>query len=629
MSLLLTISSGSMNHLVEKLNNLVEDTESSEITASIASSYLPGFSQATHMQDEETWILLQRELENSGLSPSVLMEQREFINKWIINVSKAGRLRRENESHEASVADDEAMVTSSTSVEQKVVTSEVIIPSARRRGGSNIPLIRRIRYGIFRPKHYLLEAVEKRDLAMARELLALKNSIDVRDKSGISLTAIAALNGDIEMMKLLLDEGQSTPKFGQMALYEHDAMAVSLKKRNWGAVEALLPRVSSFLFSNLEIVDAIENVSPHTLRKMKELRSPGSIDDDLILAVENGNTKLLEFVLTEGANVNAKTKPKRLSGLHFGAANCNIEVMKLLLDNGADIEARDASGETPLHKIPCARDGIGISCFDGSGKRIPHRIFSPEKGWDPFSHLTLKKISNTRGNRSHHFAEIYNDKFVISCDPAIALQLLLDNGAKVKEKNYAGQTAIHLSAMYNEDSVMALLIENGLDIEAVDNKGNTAIHVAISPVYIQELDTDKYDKLNQGWRHKEERCGHHWNKEVALRLLRSKANVNARNYEGKTPLHLACMDMQGSAAKFLLENGADVDAVDHQNYTALHYAVGKQSLQVVITLLQFGASASLKCDPTFLGSGDTALEMARENKSNAIVEVLQVYQEDK
>ena len=50
----------------------------------------------------------------------------------------------------------------------------------------------------------------------------------------------------------------------------------------------------------------------------------------------------------EGADVNAKN-PKGETPLHYTAWNNAVEFAKLLIDHGADINARDVNGETPLH----------------------------------------------------------------------------------------------------------------------------------------------------------------------------------------------------------------------------------------------------------------------------------------
>jgi ankyrin repeat protein len=48
--------------------------------------------------------------------------------------------------------------------------------------------------------------------------------------------------------------------------------------------------------------------------------------------------------------VNAVYGPKRCTALHMAARRGNVDVITTLLDGGADIEARDSAGETPLRR---------------------------------------------------------------------------------------------------------------------------------------------------------------------------------------------------------------------------------------------------------------------------------------
>ena len=51
-----------------------------------------------------------------------------------------------------------------------------------------------------------------------------------------------------------------------------------------------------------------------------------------------------------GAGVNASDGVKHCTALHMAARRGNLEVAEALLDSGADIEARDSLGETPLRR---------------------------------------------------------------------------------------------------------------------------------------------------------------------------------------------------------------------------------------------------------------------------------------
>jgi ankyrin repeat protein len=85
-------------------------------------------------------------------------------------------------------------------------------------------------------------------------------------------------------------------------------------------------------------------------------------------------------------------------------------------------------------------------------------------------------------------------------------------------------------------------------------------------------------------------------------LLGYKADVNARNVNSLTPLHYISglrgdrvfPQLLASVARVLLEHGADVNACDNQNSTALHGAVEMKRVEVVRALLKHGASVDAK-----------------------------------
>lgn len=100
----------------------------------------------------------------------------------------------------------------------------------------------------------------------------------------------------------------------------------------------------------------------------------------------------------------------------------------------------------------------------------------------------------------------------------------------------------------------------------------------------------------------------------------------ADNYGcGETPLMIACHANKYDVVKLLLENGADVNAMDHHGKTPLVYVIHKNDYksdeivqaEIVKLLLEYGA------DPDICGLyNGTALEEARKNEKYEIEKVL-------
>ncbi len=119
-------------------------------------------------------------------------------------------------------------------------------------------------------------------------------------------------------------------------------------------------------------------------------------------------------------DVNARTTEDRLTPLMFSSRyNSNRQVIQVLLDNGADIDARDEDGRTVLM----------LASAHNSNKEV--------------------------------------------------IQTLIDNGADVNAGDRNGVTALMLASAHNSNKeVIQTLIDNGADVNAGDRNGVTALNRA-------------------------------------------------------------------------------------------------------------------------------------------------------
>lgn len=162
------------------------------------------------------------------------------------------------------------------------------------------------------------------------------------------------------------------------------------------------------------------------------------------------------------------------------------------------------------------------------------------------------------------------------------VNLFQHGGRELDIYNNLRQTPLHLAVITTLPPVVRLLVVAGASPMALDRHGQTAAHLACE--------------------HRSPAC---------LRALLDSAapgtvDLEARNYDGLTALHVAVNTECHEAVLLLLERGADIDAVDIKSgRSPLIHAVENNSLSMVQLLLQHGANVNAQ-----MYSGSSALHSA-------------------
>ena len=268
----------------------------------------------------------------------------------------------------------------------------------------------------------------------------------------------------------------------------------------------------------------------------------------LIVASKYGHTNAVNVLLQYGANVALTDKSGR-TALHFaaGSSDNSCEILRCLIENGADIDKGRNDNQTPL-MIAAQKGHVSVATF-------------------LIEHGANVDLQDENGNTALHHTLYGSD---VSCE---ILSCLTGSGADVNGVNKVKHTPLMIAAKRGHLNALTLLIKHGAhDVDLQDSDGYTALHYA---VYSSDVS-----------------C------EILSCLIGIGADVNARTNNGVTPLMIAAEEGHINGVTSLVKCGANVDLQDKYGNTVLHYAAGlsvderfsDDLPEIVETLLNLGAS---------------------------------------
>lgn len=195
---------------------------------------------------------------------------------------------------------------------------------------------------------------------------------------------------------------------------------------------------------DLKKVAAFLDVDPSLINDLDRSATP------LDWAVLYGQTQVAGFLLKKGADVTGKLT-KGITPLHAAASRGRLELVELLLAHGADAKAVTESGYSILY----------AACNHNTSIEVVRLLL--EKGADP----GIKSADGVTPLQNAAWRE-----------PAELLNILLDGGAEIDQIGYGGDTALHWAIMGDNYEAALLLAKRGADGSIPNLKGTTALKLA-------------------------------------------------------------------------------------------------------------------------------------------------------
>jgi ankyrin repeat protein len=176
------------------------------------------------------------------------------------------------------------------------------------------------------------------------------------------------------------------------------------------------------------------------------------IDKLLLNACSDGDLEKAKRAIENGADVNAKDE-EGWTPLHKASLCGHEAVVSLLVEKGAHVNAKDNNGMTPLHLTIFDEHEAIVSLLLENGADVNAK---KNDGWSPL-----------------HYASWNGNEAIISA--------LLENGAYVNVKAKDGSTPLHWACANRyggKDAVVSLLLEKGADPTITNDDGKTPLQLA-------------------------------------------------------------------------------------------------------------------------------------------------------
>ena len=272
------------------------------------------------------------------------------------------------------------------------------------------------------------------------------------------------------------------------------------------------------------------------------------------------------------------------SFIHFACRNGMLKVVKWLIDCKADLNVFDDEKFTPLHRMAIVgniemvnvllENGADIDVPDGRWGCSP-LLFAAQEGKMEIVKILLTAGANINFKNNSKLDAIY---FASERGHYDIVKILMKFGILINPK------CIHNASANGQIALIELLLDYGIDVNSKTQTGNSCLHIA---VFNDRIAAAKF-------------------------LISRGADVNSKGKSKQTSLHCAASGGQIEIVKLLLENGADINSLDKNKDTPLHHAINSENpnIETIKVLLDHGADFKKRNN-----SGKSVIDLFKQNRN--------------
>ncbi|CAH1708732.1 unnamed protein product [Aphis gossypii] len=342
--------------------------------------------------------------------------------------------------------------------------------------------------------------------------------------------------------------------------------------------------------------------------------------EDLIKAAESGNLDdFNRLFIAEPARLDVRDSKGR-AAVHQAAARNKLNILQFIRNHGGDLNLRDSFGNTPLH----------IAIEHNSLDAVEYLF---QNGADP-------SALNDKKQAALHLAVELNRVAVLQVMCKFKDRIEIGQGGK------HGRTALHLAAIHDNDECARILMRDlGADNRQPCHNGYYPIHEAAKNAASRTMEVLlQWAESRGNSRHQMisffdaegnvplHSAVHSGDFKAVELCLKSGAKISTQQYDLSTPVHLACAqgaidivrlmfglqpdekaqclcscDVQkmtplhcaamfdrSEIVQYLIEEGADINALDKESRSPLLLAASRSGWRTVASLIRLGADIQVK-----------------------------------
>lgn len=349
------------------------------------------------------------------------------------------------------------------------------------------------------------------------------------------------------------------------------------------------------------------------------------------LMIAHDNFELVKLLIDNKADINFKGQ-NEMTALLFAVREKKYELVNLLINNGADINIQGMEGMTALIYAVILNQKEIIKLLLNHNADITLKFGDLTALDIAFTESKIEKIKDSTietlislSAKNINLAELY-----LFSSNLNFIEIALKNGADINAKSSSNLTCLEMASNDQLVNHIQLLIEhNAINKEidyagkallfAVENKNKTIIEILLrNGANTDTQDANGFTALMISI--------YYDNQDIFELLMKYNKDINIQNTSGETALHYAVHKSNINIIKILINiDNINLNIQNENGDTALIFAVKLKNLEVIKLLLDSKASTIIESKDIFGDEGETALTIAcRDNdlRTNDNIEII-------